>query len=233
MKEYSADFAKYTELAGKKYKDGFDCFYRLLTEYNQKFNLTSITGEKDVYYKHFLDSVAGEKLFDKNGRVAEIGSGAGFPSIPLKIVREDLTFTLIESTGKKCEFLNAAVEKLGLKGVEILNARAEDVAKDAKYRESYDVCCARAVARMNTLAEYCMPFVKKGGKFIAYKGEAEEEVREAKRALRILGGGNTEIYRYELPQGYGARSLVTVYKAERTPDAYPRGNGKERSRPLV
>ena len=146
------DFESCRRAIGEK-KEKFSAFYDLLIAYNAKFNLTAVTEEKEVFHKHFLDSLAGEGFLREGAHCVEVGSGAGFPSIPLKIVREDITLTLIESTGKKCDFLRAAVRELELDGVEILNARAEDVGRDEMYRESADVCFARAVARMNTLAE--------------------------------------------------------------------------------
>ena len=224
------DFSRCILLAEEK-KEVFSAFYRLLLEYNAKYNLTAITEEKEVLYKHFVDSLAGEQLIGKGARVLEVGSGAGFPSIPLMLVREDITFTLVESTGKKCEFLRVAARELHL-NAEVINARAEELAKNSAHRERYDVCCARAVARLNTLAEYCLPFVKVGGKFLAYKGDAGEEMQEAQTALKVLGGGESELYRGELPCGYGARSLVCVKKVKSTPEKYPRGQGKERSKPL-
>ncbi|MDE6273740.1 MAG: 16S rRNA (guanine(527)-N(7))-methyltransferase RsmG [Clostridiales bacterium] len=202
-----------------------------MISYNQRYNLTAITEEKEVIYKHFLDSLAGESLFPKGAKVAEIGSGAGFPSIPLKIYRDDLQFTLFESTGKKCEFLKTAVRELGLNNVTVENMRAEDGAK-GKYREQFDVSCARAVARMNTLTEYCLPFVRVGGKMIAYKGN-EEEVEEARNAVKLLGGAIEGCYSYELPENYGSRVLAVVNKIKETPAKYPRGNGKERSKPIL
>ena len=195
-------------------REQFDAFEELLLFYNRKFNLTAITEHEEVFYKHFVDSVAGADLFPEHARVAEVGSGAGFPSIPLMIVRRDLQFLLIESTGKKCEFL-----------------RTEEAAR-GMFREDRDVCCARAVARLNTLSEYCLPLVKQGGKMIAYKG-AREELKEAENAIRLLGGGEAKTYHYELPKGYGARSLVEIKKIRRTPLQYPRGNGKEVTSPIV
>lgn len=226
------NFEHYEQIVKKTCAEKFKAFQKLLVSYNQKYNLTAITEEKEIVYKHFIDSLAGESLFLSGARVAEVGSGAGFPSIPLKILRDDLYFTLIESTGKKCEFLAAAIKELDLKNVQIVNARAEDLAKDANYREQFDVCCARAVARLNTLCEYCLPFVKVGGRMVAYKGEAEEEIKEAKTAAKLLGGGNISYYSYSLPENYGKRTLVCVEKKMQTPAKYPRGNGKERKNPL-
>ena len=233
MSAFYPDFEQYEQLVEKKFAEKFRFFAELLKEYNKKYNLTSITEEREVKYKHFIDSLAGENFFFSGAKVLEVGSGAGFPSLPLKIVREDLKFTLVESTGKKCEFLKTAVKELGLNGVEVINARAEDLARDNKYREKFGVCCARAVARLNTLCEYCIPFVKEGGSMIAYKGDAEEEIKEAENAVKILGGGKTSAYSYELPENFGKRTLIVISKEKLTPQKYPRGNGKERKVPLL
>lgn len=216
----------------KEKREKFEAFRALLTEYNEKFNLTTIIEEKEVYYKHFLDSCAGAFLFKQGGKAAEIGSGAGFPSIPLKILRDDLSFDLFESVGKKCEFLQVVVDKLGLSGMNIYKLRAEEAATNAKFRERYDHAVARAVARMNTLTEYCLPFVKKGGTFIAYKSGDRTEIEEAENAYKTLGGRLKQAYEYELPENYGARILAVVEKIKETPARYPRGQGKERKCPL-
>jgi 16S rRNA (guanine527-N7)-methyltransferase len=216
----------------KEKSEKFEAFRALLKEYNEKFNLTTIIEEKEVNFKHFLDSGAGEFLFKKEARVAEIGSGAGFPSIPLKILREDLSFDLFESVGKKCEFLQVVVDKLGFKGMNIYKMRAEDAARDVNFREKYDHAVARAVARMNTLTEYCLPFVKKGGSFIAYKSGDKSEIIEAENAYKQLGGKLKECIEYSLPEGYGDRILAVVEKVKPTPPRYPRGQGKERKSPL-
>ena len=213
-------------------KERLEIFRSMLLEYNQKYNLTTILEEKDVYYKHFLDSAAGIDLFPLNAKVAEIGSGAGFPSLVLKILRDDLSFDLFESVGKKCEFLKAVVERLQLSNVHIYNLRAEDAAKTAEFREKYDCVTARAVARMNTLSEYCIPFVKVGGAFIAYKSGDVAEIHEAKTACSILGGKIESVYEYSLPENYGNRILAVVKKMKSTPNKYPRGQGKERKNPL-
>lgn len=218
-------------IEGEK-REKFRCFRALLLEYNQKYNLTSITGEKEMLYKHFLDSSAASFLLKENARVVEIGSGAGFPSVPLKILREDLSFTLMESVGKKCDFLRVVVDNLGLKGMNIVNIRAEDAAREEAYREKFDYSVARAVARMNTLSEYCLPLVKKGGAFIAYKSGDISEIEEAERAYRELGGRKSAVYAYSLPEGCGSRTLAVIEKAAPTPKRYPRGNGRERKNPL-
>lgn len=207
-------------------------FCEFLTEYNTKINLTSITDKKEVWIKHFLDSLLGSAYFENGASVLEIGSGGGFPSIPLKIVREDLKFTLCDSTGKKCEYLKEAVKYLKLDNLEVVCARAEDLGKNPVYREKFDIVTARAVARMNTLSEYCLPLVKVGGKFIALKGEAKEELEEAAGAIDILGGKVAVTDRKELPFGYGERNVIVIEKVKNTPSCYPRGNGKERKKPL-
>ena len=223
---------KIERLIKQEKREYFKRFYALLTEYNAKYNLTSITEEKDVYYKHFLDSALGADLFKQNAKVAEIGSGAGFPSLVLKILRPDLQFDLFESVGKKCEFLSVVVEKLDLKNVNIYNLRAEVCAKDEKFREKYEHATARAVARMNVLCEYCLPFVKVGGTFIAYKSGDLTELGEAKNACKILGGREEKVLSYSLPENYGDRTLAVVKKILKTPPTYPRGQGKERKNPL-
>ena len=220
------------EIVFSEKKREFEEFRKLLIEYNKKYNLTTILEEKDVYYKHFLDSAIGEWLFQKNAVVAEIGSGAGFPSLVLKIIREDLSFSLFESVGKKCEFLQVVVDNFAFKGMNIYNIRAEDASRDNKHREKYDYATARAVARMNSLSEYCMPFVKVGGEFIAYKSGDTTEIKEAESAYKTLGGKLQNVYSYSLPEEYGDRTLAIVKKLKPTPNKYPRGQGKERKSPL-
>ena len=226
----SPDFARIGEILKEK-AEQFARFSRLLAEANGKFNLTSITDPAEVEIKHFADSLAAERYLPAGANVAEVGSGAGFPSIPLMIAREDLTFTLIESTGKKCNFLREAKEQLGL-NAEVVCGRAEELARERKYREAFDVVVARAVARLDTLSEYCLPLVKKGGVMIAYKA-GDEEIAGARRAISVLGGGNVRAAFYELPQGMGARALILIDKVKATPQTYPRGHGKERSAPLA
>lgn len=221
--------ALYKELCARS---DFAALYDMLRIYNEKYNLTAIVEEREVYVKHFLDSAAGSFLFPQGARVCEVGSGAGFPSLVLKLLRPDLSFTLVESVGKKCQFLQEAVSRFAMRDMEVKNVRAEELAWREGYRDAFDVCTARAVARLNTLAEYCMPFVKAGGLFAAYKGESEEECREGARAIGLLGGRIEQVYGYELPFGMGTRTLVAVRKEKDTPAAYPRGNGKERKKPL-
>lgn len=226
------DVEKIAEIIKNNCSDKFEQFENLLLEYNKKCNLTSITDKKGVFIKHFLDSAAGESLFPLNSKVVEIGSGGGFPSVPLKLIRDDLDFTLIESTGKKCTFLNEVVEKIGLNCVQVLNIRAEDGARDKNLREKFDVACARAVAQLNVLCEYCLPFVKVGGSFIAYKGDCSEEIENAANAVAVLGGKLDKIISFELPDGGGKRNIIKIVKVKPTPEKYPRGQGRERKNPL-
>ena len=216
----------------ERFSEKFEKFNSILAEFNQKYNLTAISDEKEVYIKHFYDSIKPEKYFPADAKVVEIGSGGGFPSVPLKIVRDDLSFTLIESTGKKCEYLRQAVDKLEFCGVQVLNIRAEEGGKNKTLREKFDVATARAVARLNTLCEYCLPFVKPGGRFIAYKGDAEDEIKEAENAIKTLGGEIEKIEKYDLPDGFGRRTVIVIKKLKSTPEKYPRGRGLERKKPL-
>lgn len=205
-------------------------FEEMLLQDNKLYNLTAIIEPQEVEIKHFADSISGEKFLAKNSSVAEVGSGAGFPSVPLMIIRDDLIFTLFESNGKKCGFLEKVIKQLNL-SANVVCERAEVAAKNLKYREKFDYCIARAVAPMSVLCEYCLPFVKKGGEFIAYKGE-DNELSSAENAIRILGGKVKENYCFSLPCEKGQRNINCVFKACNTPLMYPRGNGKERKKPL-
>lgn len=230
MQEKTPDFAG---LAREMARNGeqFEKFYAMLTENNAAFNLTAITEREEVIHKHFLDSLAGAAYLPAGGRIAEVGSGAGFPSVPLAIVRRDVSFTLIESTGKKCAFLRKVSEALGL-NLTVVQMRAEEAGRDAAYREQFDAVIARAVAPLVPLCEYCLPLVKQGGRLIAWKG-SEDETPGAVHAVKVLGGGNLRTVAYELPNGYGARRLVLADKVSHTPEKYPRGHGKERKDPIV
>lgn len=222
FKKYGIDLSNIQLEKFEKYKN-------LLKEYNEKFNITAITDDNEIVLKHFVDSCIGLKLIcGKN--LIDIGSGGGFPAIPIKILKDDLSLTLVESIGKKANFLEIVVKELELKNVKILNLRAEDIAKDELYREKFDVCTARAVARLNTLSEYCLPFVKIGGNFISYKGIADEEIIEAESAVKILGGRISQIEKYRLEEAQ--RALICIEKISKTDKKYPRGNGKERKNPL-
>ena len=193
------------------------------------FNITTITDREEVYKKHFIDSVLGVDSFCGKTLI-DIGSGGGFPAIPIKIIKEDLEVVLLEATGKKCNFLNAVIKELNLKNIKVINDRAEILAKDNNFREKFDLCSARAVARLNTLCEYCLPFVKVGGKFISYKANIEDEIKESLNAIKILGGKVKNITEYTLDDA--KRNIIEIEKIKTTDKKYPRGNGKERKNPL-
>ena len=206
----------------------FEKYYELLIEYNDKFNITAITKKEEVIVKHFVDSIY--KVDKLKGSLIDVGSGGGFPAVPLKIVNENITVTCLEATGKKCEFLKAVGSGLNLDNFFVLNGRAEEIAKDNKYREKFDYCSARAVARLNTLAEYCMPFVKVGGEFVAFKGDYTEELTEAENAIKVLGGELEKVEEFTLNEA--KRGIIYVKKVKNTDKKYPRGKGKERKCPL-
>ena len=222
-------FEKNFNLSDKQIEK-FESYYNLLIEYNNKFNITAITDKKEVYIKHFIDSILSEKEFN-NYSLLDVGSGGGFTAIQLKIVYENLTVSMLEATEKKCEFLRAVVNNLNLTNVNVINGRAEEFALKKEYREGYDICSARAVARLNILAEYCMPFVKVGGTFLAFKGEIGlEELSEAENAIKTLGGQIDKIEEFDL---FGnKRYVIHVKKIKRTDLKYPRKNGQIRKKPL-
>lgn len=207
----------------------FNRYKELLKEYNEKFNLTSITSDEEIVKKHFIDSLTGAEFLDGK-KLIDVGSGGGFPAIPIKIFKPEIDVTLLEATEKKCNFLNIVISELKLENIRVINGRAEELSKKDEFRESFDYCSARAVARMNTLSEYCVPFIKVGGKFVALKGDAEEEILEAKNAFNILGVEIETVKKFDF---YGAkRTIVVVKKIKNTPSKYPRGRGKERKNPL-
>lgn len=219
-------YEKYKNIKDEQIKQRFEKYYELLIQWNEKFNLTAITEKTAVEIKHFADSLAASEII--KGKVIDIGAGAGFPSIPLKIVNPSLYITMIDSSNKRVTFLKEVIEQLGLEKAEAMHSRAEDL----KERECFDFAVARAVAPLSTLAEYLIPFVKKGGKMIAYKSDnIEEEMKEAKTAIKILGGTKTDVIKIPL-DSETVRSLVIVTKGRPTPKKYPRGANKPRLNPL-
>lgn len=222
-------FTKYGINLSEEQKQKFKEYADILTVYNEKFNITAITDLKQIYIKHFVDSLKGKDIL-KCGQLLDVGSGGGFPAVPLKIVNDDLSVTMLEATGKKCLFLKEVVKNLNLNNVEVINGRAEEYAFNTKFREKFDFCSARAVARLNILCEYCLPFVKVGGKFVAYKGDSGEEINEAENAINKLGGKLKDVENFLIEEE--KRSLVVVDKIKNTEAKFPRANGKIRKSPL-
>lgn len=215
----------------------FEQYFQLLTEWNKVMNLTAITELDDVVTKHFVDSVSLVKALDRNEicdkKILDLGTGAGFPGIPLKIVFPDIRMCLMDSLNKRIKFLNEVIGVLGLKEIEAVHGRAEDYGRDREYREKFDVCVSRAVANLSTLSEYCIPFVKLGGCFVSYKsGKAEEEIRNAKAAWKLLGGKLEDVVEFSLPGSDMERILVKVRKTEGTNKRYPRKAGLPGKEPL-
>lgn len=215
-------------------KKQFDQYFHLLVEWNEKMNLTAITDEEGVYLKHFYDSLAlgfHHELIDQT--LCDVGAGAGFPSIPLKIVFPDLKVTIVDSLNKRITFLNTLVETLGLKDVQCFHDRAETFGQNKDFRASFDVVTARAVAKLSVLSEFCMPLVKKQGYFLALKAaHTEVELEEAKKAIAILGGKVEGDVSFDLPYEGGNRHVVTILKTKETPNKYPRKPGIPLKKPL-
>ncbi len=212
----------------------FQKYFELLAEWNEKMNLTAITDESGVALKHFADSLSLLNFVDipQNSSLADVGTGAGFPGVVLKIARPDIKLTLIDSLNKRLVFLNEVCSQLGI-DAELIHSRAEDGARDEKLRESFDFAVSRAVARMNVLSEYCLPYVKVGGAFCAMKGaQANEEFKESLNAINTLGGKLEKKYFFELPENGGERAIAVVRKVKNTPQKYPRQSGKIKAKAL-
>ena len=216
-------------------KDQFQRYFQLLVEWNEKINLTAITAEDEVYLKHFYDSLAPilqGHLKNEPIALLDIGAGAGFPSLPMKILFPQLEVTIIDSLNKRIQFLHLLAEVLGLKGVHFYHGRAEDFAQDKHFRAQFDLVTARAVARMQVLSELTIPFLKVGGRLIALKASsAEDELKQAKNALNLLFAKVLENVDYQLPNG-DPRTLTIVEKKKETPNKYPRKAGVPNKRPL-
>lgn len=208
-------------------------YMNLLIEWNEKMNLTAITDPEEIILKHFIDSITILKELEDGSKVVDVGTGAGFPGIPLSIMNPTLKITLVDSLNKRLIFLQEVVNQLGLKNVEIIHARAEEFGQNKKFRESYDVATSRAVANLSTLSEYLIPLVKVGGKAVSMKASgAQEEINEAKKAIEILGGSIEKVEAFDLPQSDIGRTVIIIRKNRQTPNKYPRKSGTPSREPI-
>lgn len=240
MKEYNtskfrSDLEVLEITLTEKQIEQFLIYYEMLVEWNEFMNLTAITEYDEVMKKHFIDSISLIKAYDvtKSAKVIDVGTGAGFPGLALKIAYPNLQVTLLDSLNKRIQFLNEVIDKLQLDGVETIHGRAEDFAKAGKLRETFDLCVSRAVANLSTLSEYCLPFVKVGGQFISYKSEKiTEEMSAAENAIKLLGGKVKDQVEFTLPESDIYRNLFVIEKVKETPKKFPRKAGLPSKEPL-
>ncbi len=214
----------------------FEKFYNLVVDWNEKINLTAITDAKDFAIKHIIDSLTlwEDDIFKSTHKVIDVGTGAGFPGVPLKIFKPELEIVLLDSLAKRVDFLKKIVAELDLQNVTCVHGRAEDFAVQKNFREQFDLATTRAVARLNVIAEYCLPFVKIGGKFVALKGKKfAEEISEAKSAVKILGGGEIVFVEKKLPDLPDSRAVIFIDKIKTTPKNFPRKAGIPTKKPLT
>ncbi|WP_339252662.1 16S rRNA (guanine(527)-N(7))-methyltransferase RsmG [Sporosarcina sp. FSL W8-0480] len=214
----------------------FNTYFRMLVEWNEKMNLTAITDAQSVYLKHFYDSITAAFYTDLSGNksICDVGAGAGFPSIPLKICFPDLSVTIVDSLNKRITFLNELAKELKLSKVDFVHSRAEDFGQNLKYREQFDIVTARAVARLSVLSELCIPLVKEGGMFISMKGAAaEEELMDARKALTLLGAELLDKHSFNLPVEESERNIFIFRKVKKTPKKYPRKAGVPNKTPIA
>lgn len=213
--------------------ENFKIYMELLLEWNEKINLTAITDENDILLKHFVDSLTIKKYISENEKIIDIGTGAGFPGIPLAIMNKYNEITLMDSLYKRIVFLNDVIDKLKLNNVKAIHSRAEELARNKNHREKYDVAVSRAVANLSTLVEYMLPFVRIGGKCICMKGpNIEEELKNAKKAIKELGGEVIKIENFKLPESDNERNIVIIKKIRETSSKYPRKPGTPSKEPI-
>ncbi|MDF2675741.1 MAG: rsmG [Bacillota bacterium] len=229
FKKLNLNYDETTDVKFEKYKE-------LLKEWNNKINITSIEDDEEIYIKHFLDSILllSNDNSNETKSIIDVGTGGGFPGLPLKIVNDNFSVTLLDSLRKRIDFLQEVVNELNLKEVNLIHGRAEDFGKDEKYREKFDICVSRAVAPLNILSEYCVPFVKVGGYFAAYKSEnISEEIDTCRNAVEKLGGIIKEVKEISLPNTDIIRKIIIIEKVKETSEIYPRKAGKPSKDPLI
>lgn len=234
MEDFKKDFCLYfeEEIDDNKIQKFYD-YMNLLVEWNKKINLTAITEEKDIILKHFVDSLTVLKYIKENKSIVDVGTGAGFPGIPLAIMKDSLKITLVDSLNKRINFLNEVCSKIKLKNTKAIHSRAEEFGQDNNYRESYDIAISRAVSNLTVLAEYLLPLVKVGGKIICMKGpDIKEELKQAKSAIDILGGKFERCDNFCLPKSDISRNIIIINKIKETPKKYPRKAGTPVKTPL-
>ena len=238
MEQFNQYFKEMLEKIDVKLNDkqieDFYCYMNELVEWNKNINLTAITEQNEVIQKHFIDSLTILKYLEDNNKIIDVGTGAGFPGIPLKVSNETLNITLLDSLNKRILFLDNIIEKLKLDKIKTVHSRVEDAAINPQYREKYDVATSRAVAQLNVLLEYLLPLVRVGGKCICMKGgNIEEELQNSKKSLEILGGKVEKIESFELPNSDIKRNIIIIKKVKNTPKAYPRKAGTPSKKPLI
>lgn len=224
------DLQKYANLS-KDQLEKFKVYYKSLIEWNEKINLTAITDESEVITKHFADSLTILKYIKNNSKIIDVGTGAGFPGIPLKIANESLKITLLDSLNKRILFLDEVIKELNLKDINTIHGRAEEVAHDKEHREQYDIAVCRAVAKLNVLAEYMLPYLKVGGTFICMKGpNINEEIDSSMKAIKLLGGKIEKVESFELEENQ--RNIIIIKKEKNSPKNFPRKAGTPSKSPI-
>lgn len=209
-------------------------YMKILLEWNEKINLTAITEPEEVILKHFVDSLTIAKYINQQDTLVDVGTGAGFPGIPLKIYRDDIKITLVDSLNKRINFLNEVITSLNLKNIEAIHSRAEEFGRNKKYREKFDIATSRAVANLTTLSEYLVPLVKENGKCISMKGpEIEEELKNSEKAIDVLGGRIVKVDNFNLPKSDIGRNIIIIQKIRKTPVQYPRKAGTPAKNPIL
>ncbi len=236
-KRFEEEMSKKSKILGVRFSvEQIEQFYKymnLLIEWDEKMNLTAITEPKEIILKHFIDSITILKYIDDNSKLVDVGTGAGFPGVPLSIMNPTLKITLVDSLNKRLIFLQEVVKELNLKNIEIVHARAEEFGQNKNYREKFDIATSRAVANLATLSEYLVPLVKIGGKIISMKASnAKEEINDAQKAIEVLGGKIEKIEEFDLPESDIGRTIIIIDKNKCTPAIYPRKAGTPAKEPI-